>query len=141
MLTIGTPKNCCKCIWLRGYCTPKPKLHVAYNFVLHLKIINTFLKYDIYILFYRKLSKELNNSIRTYKPSASSVTDPNNIFTVFIYNLKTTWPAKFPMPFCSTLGNLLYIVWCLIIFQEKCWQFWDRTQNRQMLSLSGAVLP
>ena len=42
----------------------------------------------------------------------------NNIFTVVICNLKTTWPTKIPMPFLSSLDNLLSDAY--IGFQKKC---------------------
>ena len=32
----------------------------------------------------------------------------NNILTVLVHNLKTTWSTKIPMPFWSSLDNLLF---------------------------------
>ena len=56
-------------------------------FVLYLKIINIFLG-KLYIS-YSKLAKEVKNNIKICKPSGSWVTDPNNILTVLIHNLKS----------------------------------------------------
>ena len=41
---------------------------------------------------------------------------PNSILTVLIYNLKTAWPTKIPMPFMSSLNILLWYAY--VIFQE-----------------------
>ena len=56
--------NCILLILLRGYCTSYPKKAPKLTcFVLYLKIINIFLKNNIYA-FYSKLSKEFKNNIK-----------------------------------------------------------------------------
>ena len=42
--------------------------------------------------------------------------DQNIILTVFIYNLKTVWHTKIPMPRKSALDNIVKDSW--IIFQS-----------------------
>ena len=58
---------------------------------------------------YSKLSKELKNSIKIWVGQAvlDQVIDPNIIFTLLIYNFKTTWSTKISMPFLSSFDNLL----------------------------------
>ena len=57
---------------------------------------------------YSKLSKELKNSIKIKVSQAVlELLIQNNILTVLIYNLKTSWPTKIAMPFLSFLNNFL----------------------------------
>ena len=57
---------------------------------------------------YSNLSKELKNSIKIKVGQAvlESLIQ-NQHFGCLIYNLKTAWPTKIPMPFLSSLNNFL----------------------------------
>ena len=55
----------------------------------------------LYVHFIVNFAKELKNGIKVLELLIKT------FLTVFIYNLKTAWPTKIPMPFLSSLDNLL----------------------------------
>ena len=44
-----------------------------------------------------------------------------------MHNLKAAWPTKISMPVLSSVDNMVSVAY--IIFQKRCWLFWDQEQN------------
>ena len=83
-----------------------------------------------YMQWANKLHGATKNStkvIQKWSLCSLVIIDQNNILTILIHNLKTTWSTKIPMPFLSSLDNLLYDAYTTL--QTNVWQFWDRAQN------------
>ena len=87
----------------RGNCTPDHKLAC---FALYLKIVNTFLKNNVYILkqIVQKTKKWQWNFSR---PIDSKVMDQNSQNIVLINSSRTTRPTQILMLFLSSLDKLL----------------------------------
>ena len=103
---------------LRGYCTSYPKKLQNYHVFCSVSNLSTYFWKIIYAS-YRKLSKELKNSIKIKVGQAIlELWIKTNILTVLICNLRTTWPTKIPMPFLSSLNNFVQGSQCTIYFQK-----------------------
>ena len=76
-----------------------------------------FEKWYVYLIVYCSRNSKIALKFRSRPSGCWVIINQNNILTVLIQNLKAVWLIKIPMPFLSSLDNLLYDAY--IVLQKK----------------------